>query len=109
MLSCDSYLSPGSLGAALAAVAASDGRFRFVAGATDLLPWAREGRAGDVHVPLMVDISRVPQLQAIEFRKARVWIGAATPFQPFLDMPHLIRPVPGMPDRAVWSPADQIR
>ena len=109
MLTCDSYLSPGSLGDALAAVAASDGRFRFVAGATDLLPWAREGRAGDVHVPLMVDISGVPELQAIEFRSRRVWIGAATPFQRFLDSPDLIRALPGMPDCAVWFADNQIR
>ena len=57
MLTCDTYLSPGSLNEALAAAAASAGQFRFVAGATDLLPWAREGRAGDVHVPLMIDIA----------------------------------------------------
>jgi len=109
MLSCDSYLSPGSLGDALAAVAASDGRFRFVAGATDLLPWAREGRAGDVYVPLMVDISGVPELRTIELRKGRIWIGAATPFQRFLDRPDLIRLVPGMPDCAVWFADNQIR
>ncbi len=109
MLSCDSYLSPGSLSDALTAVAASDGRFRFVAGATDLLPWAREGRAGDVHIPLMVDISGVPELQTIKFGKGRVWIGAATPFQRFLDMPDLIRFVPGMPDCAVWFADNQIR
>src|SRR5260370_41767487 len=100
MLSCDSYLSPGSLGAALAAVAVSDGRFWFVAGATDLLPWARECRAGDVHVPLMVDISCVPELQTLEFRKARGWIGAAPPFQLFLDRQELIRLVSGIPDCA---------
>src|SRR5260370_29474511 len=109
MLTCDSYLSPGSLGDALAAVAASDGHFRFVAGATDLLPWAREGRAGDVHVPLMVDISGVPELRAIEFRGRRVRIGAATPFQRFLDSPDLIRALPGMPDCAVWFADNQIR
>jgi len=109
MLTCDSYLSPGSLGDALAAVAASDGRFRFVAGATDLLPWAREGRAGDVHVPLMVDISGVPELQTIEVRDRRVWIGAATPFQRFLDRSDLISALPGMPDCAVWFADNQIR
>jgi xanthine dehydrogenase FAD-binding subunit len=109
MLSCDSYLRPGSLGDALAAVAVSEGRFRFVAGATDLLPWAREGRAGDVHVPLMVDISGVPELQTVESRNKRVWIGAATPFQRFLDRPDLVRLIPGMPDCAVWFADNQIR
>jgi carbon-monoxide dehydrogenase medium subunit/xanthine dehydrogenase FAD-binding subunit len=57
----------------------------------------------------MVDISGVPELQTIELRKARVWIGAATPFQRFLDGPDLIRLVPGMPDCAVWFADNQIR
>ena len=57
MLSCDSYLSPGTLGDALAAVAASDGRFRFVAGATDLLPWARESK--QVYEEVGVFIARI--------------------------------------------------
>jgi carbon-monoxide dehydrogenase medium subunit/xanthine dehydrogenase FAD-binding subunit len=109
MLSCDSYVSPGSLDDALAAVAASDGRFRFVAGATDLLPWAREGRAGDVHVPLMVDLSGIPELQIVERRGDRIWIGAATPFQRFLDRADLVRLLPGMPDCAVWFADNQIR
>lgn len=109
MLTCDSYLSPGSLNDALAAVAASDGRFRFVAGATDLLPWAREGRAGDVHVPLMIDIAGIPELKSIEVRGRRLWIGAATPFQRFLDIPNLVTLMPGMPDCAVWFADNQIR
>lgn len=109
MLTCDSYLSPSSLNDALAAVAANDGRFRFVAGATDLLPWAREGRAGDVHVPLMIDISGIPELSTIERRGKRIWIGAATQFQRFLDVPDLIRLVPGMPDCAIWFADKQIR
>src|ERR1700730_14166028 len=109
MLTCDSYLSPGSLRDALAAAAASDGRFRFVAGATDLLPWAREGRAGDVHVPLMVDISGVPELQTIEIRGDRVWIGAATRFQRFLDRADLVRRLRGMPVCAASFAVGQIR
>jgi carbon-monoxide dehydrogenase medium subunit/xanthine dehydrogenase FAD-binding subunit len=109
MLTCDAYLSPVSLKDALAAVAASDGRFRFVAGATDLLPWAREGRAGDVHVPLMIDIAGVPELKTIEMRGDRIWIGAATPFQRFLDRSDLVAAMPGMPDCAIWFADNQIR
>lgn len=109
MLTCDTYLSPGTLNEALAAVAASDGQFRFVAGATDLLPWAREGRAGDVHVPLMIDIAGVPELKTIKVQGDRVWIGAATSFQRFLDTPELIEVAPGMPDCAIWFADSQIR
>jgi carbon-monoxide dehydrogenase medium subunit/xanthine dehydrogenase FAD-binding subunit len=109
MLTCDTYLSPGSLNEALAAVAASGGQFRFVAGATDLLPWAREGRAGDVHVPLMIDIAGVPELKAVTVEGDRLWIGAATPFQRFLDRADLIEVAPGMPDCAIWFADSQIR
>ncbi|RTL75819.1 MAG: molybdopterin dehydrogenase [Bradyrhizobiaceae bacterium] len=109
MLSCDAYVSPTSLTEALAVVAASEGRFRFVAGATDILPWAREGRAGDVHVPLMVDIVALPDLRGTELRAKRIWIGAATPFQRFLDSPELTRFVPAMPDCAIWFADNQIR
>ena len=109
MLTCDTYLSPGSLNEALAAVAASAGQFRFVAGATDLLPWAREGRAGDVHVPLMIDIAGVPELKTIKVQGDRLWLGAATPFQRFLDRADLIEAAPAMPDCAIWFADSQIR
>ncbi len=109
MLTCDSYISPSSLNEALAAAAASAGRFRFVAGATDILPWAREGRAGDVHVPVMIDITGIPELCEVRFADNRIWIGAATPFQRFLDHPGLIAAMPGMPDCAIWFADNQIR
>lgn len=109
MLTCDTYLSPGSLNEALAAAAASAGQFRFVAGATDLLPWAREGRAGDVHVPVMIDIAGVPELKAIKVQDDRLWLGAATPFQRFLDRAELIEVAPGMPDCSIWFADSQIR
>lgn len=109
MLSCDRYVTPGSLDEALAAAATSAGQFRFVAGATDLLPWAREGRAGDVHVPLMIDIAGVPELKAIKVQGDRLWLGAATPFQRFLDRADLIEMAPGMPDCAIWFADSQIR
>lgn len=109
MLSCDAYLNPSSLRDALAAAATSDGRYRFVAGATDLLPWAREGRAGDVHIPVMIDVAGIPELGEIRIGGDRVWIGAATPFQQFLDRPDLVDAMPGLPDCAVWFADSQIR
>jgi CO/xanthine dehydrogenase FAD-binding subunit len=50
MLTCDSYITAHTLDEAFAAMAANVASGRFVAGGTDLLPWAREGRAGDVHI-----------------------------------------------------------
>ena len=63
MLLCDEYLTPKSLDDAFDLIEANRGRYRLVAGATDLLPWAREGRAGDVHIPVLIDVSRIAELR----------------------------------------------
>ena len=60
MLTCDHYVTAGSLDEAFAAMTAFHGRYRLVAGATDILPWAREGRAGDVHIEALIDVAKIP-------------------------------------------------
>jgi CO/xanthine dehydrogenase FAD-binding subunit len=109
MLTCDEYISPASLAEAFAAMKAHRGRYRIVAGATDTLPWAREGRAGDVHIPVLIDVARMPELCEISAGDKRVRLGAATPIQRFLDDPALGRALPAMPRCAVWFADDQIR
>lgn len=108
MLLCDEYLLPRSLDEAFAAMETARG-YRLVAGATDTLPWAREGRAGDVNIPTIVDVSRIPELVERTVTEQRVRIGAATPIQRFLDDPALVRALPCMPRCAVWFADDQIR
>ena len=109
MLTCDDYLSPATLDDAFDAMAAHRGRYRLVAGATDILPWAREGRAGDVHIPVLIDIVGVPELTARSVDGSRVQLGAATVFQRFLDDKALVAALPVMPRCAVWFADDQIR
>jgi carbon-monoxide dehydrogenase medium subunit/xanthine dehydrogenase FAD-binding subunit len=109
MLTCDEYLSPASLAEAFAAMKANLGRYRVVAGATDTLPWAREGRAGDVHIPVLIDVAKIPELCEVAVGDRRVRLGAATPIQRFLDDPALARALPAMPRCAVWFADDQIR
>jgi carbon-monoxide dehydrogenase medium subunit/xanthine dehydrogenase FAD-binding subunit len=109
MLTCDHYLTPASLDEAFAAMARHRGRYRVVAGATDTMPWAREGRAGDVHVEALIDVSQIPELNALDANDGRVRLGAATPIQRFLDDPRLARALPAMPRCAVWFADDQIR
>jgi xanthine dehydrogenase FAD-binding subunit len=109
MLTCDEYLTPASLDEAFAVMAARQGRYRLVAGATDTYPWAREGRAGDVAIPTLIDVSRIPDLTERHVDAARVRLGAATPLQRFLDDPALVRAMPCMPRCAVWFADDQIR
>ena len=109
MLICDDYITPASLGEAFAAMDAHRGRYRIVAGCTDTFPWAREGRAGDVHIPVLIDVAKIPELRELSVGDKRVRLGAATPIQRFLDDPALGRALPAMPRCAVWFADDQIR
>ncbi|MDQ2080831.1 FAD binding domain-containing protein [Xanthobacteraceae bacterium Astr-EGSB] len=109
MLTCDEYLTPTSLDEAFAAMAAHRGRHRLIAGGTDILPWAREGRAGDVDVPVLIDITRISELTERKVAAGRVRVGAATPIQRFLDDKAIATAMPCMPRCAIWFADDQIR
>lgn len=109
MLTCDEYLIPTSLDEAFAAMATHRGGYRLIAGGTDILPWAREGRAGDVVVPVLIDITRIPELTERRVASGRVRFGAATPIQRFLDDAALAAAMPCMPRCALWFADDQIR
>jgi xanthine dehydrogenase FAD-binding subunit len=58
-------------------IEAHRGRYRLIAGATDMFPWAREGRAGDVSIPALIDVSRIPELNERSVGERRVRLGAA--------------------------------
>jgi xanthine dehydrogenase FAD-binding subunit len=109
MLTCDDYITPTSLSEAFAAMDAERGRYRVIAGATDTLPWAREGRAGNVHIPTLIDVTKIPELRELSVSDTRIRLGAATPIQRFLDDDRLTRALPCMPRCAVWFADDQIR
>lgn len=108
MLTYDRYLTPASLEDAFDALERIPGA-RIVAGATDLLPWARQGRAGDVHLPALVDVTRIPALNGIALRDGRVRMGAATPIAAFQHDELLLRQAPVLGCCAVWFADDQIR
>lgn len=109
MLICENYIVASTLTDAFDAMARHAGRCRVVAGCTDTLPWAREGRAGDVDIPVLIDISRIPELNVRELRGTKIRFGAATPIQRFLDDAALTGAMPAMPRCAVWFADDQIR
>lgn len=114
MLTCDSYLIPGTLAEALAAWAGAVDGSRLLAGATDTLPWARQGRAGDiagdVHVPMIVDVSEVSGMSDIAVQAdGRIRLGANVVFQAFLEDSVLEQHLPHMPSCALWFADDQIR
>ena len=108
MLSFDQYLTPPTLDAAFDALERIEGA-RVVCGATDLLPWAREGRAGDVHLPALVDVSTIPELRGVSRQGERLRLGAATPIGAFESHPLLLSDAPVLAQCAVWFADAQIR
>lgn len=108
MLTFDQYLTPQSLDEAFDVLQRVTGA-RLLAGATDLLPWAREGRAGDVHLPAVVDISRIALLGGVSQEGARIRIGATTPISALQHHPLLQQQAPVLGSCALWFADDQIR
>lgn len=109
MLTYDNYISVASLDEAFSHLARYGSGARVVAGATDLLTWAREGRAGDVHYDALVDVSNIALLSGVRLEQGRVRIGANVPIADFLRDPVLLRHAPVLRRCAVWFADDQIR
>ena len=109
MLDCDQYLMPATLDEALDLMERHKGRHRVIAGATDLLPATRQGRVGDIHVPVLIDIGGLESLKDVRLVGKRVRIGAATPIARFMDDPVLKEHLPIMLHCAVWFADDQLR
>ncbi len=108
MLTFDHYLTPVTLAQAFDALEGIAGA-RIVAGATDLLPWARDGRAGDVHLSALVDVSRIAELQGVSLVQGRIRMGAATLISAFQHDPLLQQQASVLGRCAVWFADDQIR
>jgi carbon-monoxide dehydrogenase medium subunit len=81
----NSYHNANSIEDALAALARADGETCVVAGGTDLLLDMQQGR----HAPVdcMVDVSAVPEMQALEVRQQHLFIGAAVPISRIVRSP----------------------
>jgi CO/xanthine dehydrogenase FAD-binding subunit len=110
MLTYDSYLIPRSLPEALMLLEGAEAqKTRLIAGGTDILPWARQGRAGDVHIPRLVDISELPELKGVRLENGLITVGAASPIEAFIEDGLLRRYAPVLSQCAVWFADDQIR
>ena len=109
MLTCDTYHLPTNLQDALKLWSEAPQGSRLVSGATDILPWAREGRAGDVHIPSFIDVTRVAEFKGHSIAHGRVRLGANTVYQDFLTERVLKQLLPCMPYCAIWFADDQIR
>ncbi len=109
MLTCDQYHMPATLSEAFELLCNAPEGSCLIAGATDILPWAREGRAGDVHIPELIDLTRIDELSGYDIANGRVRLGANVVYQQFLTDDTLRRHLPCMPFCAVWFADDQIR
>lgn len=109
MLTYDHYHMPTSLADALAIWSDAPKGSRLVSGATDILPWARDGRAGDVHLPALIDVTRINDLKGYKIEGNRLRLGAKTVYQEFLTDTTLMQNLPCMPHCAIWFADDQIR
>jgi xanthine dehydrogenase FAD-binding subunit len=89
ILQTEEYLMPRSL-AALWDLLRERPDAKLIAGATDLIPQAREGRKGENHFPVLIDITRVPELNRIERRGEQIWVGATATFGDFLSHPLIL-------------------
>lgn len=83
ILQTEEYLMPRTLPALWDMLRERPGA-KLIAGATDLIPQAREGRKGENRFPVLIDITRVPELGAIERRGDRIWVGATATFGDFM-------------------------
>jgi xanthine dehydrogenase FAD-binding subunit len=68
MLKYDNYYIPKTL-KEYAKMCNGIGNYRIVAGCTDTMPWAREGRAGDVYFKNIIDVSKIKELNYMKFAK----------------------------------------
>lgn len=108
MLRYDNYFIPKNLDDYFN-LTQSLNNYRIVAGCTDTLPWAREGRAGDVYIKNIIDVSKIDDLNIFKIDKDKIILGSAITFQKlFLDK--IIRKdFKILPQVAVWFADDQIR
>jgi len=109
MLYCDQYHVPQTLEEAFNLIQTNKGSYKVLAGATDILPWAREGRGGDVNYKSVIDISKITDISEFQLQGDRISLGANVTMQQLLEDPFLRKHIPVMAKSAIWFADDQIR
>ena len=109
MLYCDQYHVPQTLEEAFNLIQTNKGNYKVLAGATDILPWAREGRGGDVNYKSVIDISKITDISEFQLQGDRISLGANVTMQQLLEDPFLRKHIPVMAKSAIWFADDQIR
>jgi xanthine dehydrogenase small subunit len=100
------YFRPRSLEEALEILFQRAGELRPVAGGTDILVQAKDGK---VDRALLFDLSLVPEMKGIEDRADHIRIGAGVTHADILDSPLVDRWCPALPMACAWVGGPQIR
>jgi carbon-monoxide dehydrogenase small subunit/xanthine dehydrogenase small subunit len=97
---------PRSLEAALELLAMHAGEVRPLAGGTDILVRARDGRQSR---GALLDLTAVPELKGIEERGTDLWIGAGVTHSELMRSPLAARYAPALPEACAVIGGPQIR
>jgi carbon-monoxide dehydrogenase medium subunit len=90
------YIAPTTAGEAVWALGGKGGRARLLAGGTDLIV---QLRTGALDVDLVVDVKKIPELNAITYRPGEgLTIGAAVPCHRIVEHADIARVYPGLVD-----------
>jgi carbon-monoxide dehydrogenase small subunit/xanthine dehydrogenase small subunit len=100
------YFRPRSLEEALEILVQRAGEVRPIAGGTDILVAAKDGKASPA---ALFDLTAVPELRGIEETAHEVRVGAAVTHTEILASPVLARYVPALPLACAWIGGPQIR
>jgi len=92
---------------ALQALAEAPGPARLIAGGTDFLLDLQQGRHPPIHT--LVDITRVPEMTALEVRQGRLYVGAAVPLNQVVASPLVRQHAPALVEAAGLIGGPQVR
>jgi len=101
------YILSTSIDEALQALSAAPGPARPVAGGTDLLLDLQQGHQTPVHT--LVDISRIPEMQSLELRGERLFIGAGVAVSAIATSPLVIKHAQAVAEACALIGGPQVR
>jgi carbon-monoxide dehydrogenase medium subunit len=107
MKTWENYHLAHSIQEALITLEGAPGPARPVAGGTDLLLDLQQGRHPPVHT--LVDITSIPELNALEIRQDELFVGAAVPLNRVIDSPLVQKHAQGLYEAARLIGGPQVR
>ena len=101
------YILPQTISEALHALASTPGPACVIAGGTDLLLDLQQGRHPPVHT--LVDITCIPELNALEIRQGELFIGSGVPLSRIVASPLVQKHAPGQIEACNLIGGPQVR